>query len=371
MKKLASTKTLQKAPQKPPRDQRERLVLMGLIELYLETGKPVGSNTLRENGFEALSSATIRNYFAKLEDEGLLKQQHSSGGRIPTSLAYQMYAEAHLKTPQIEDREEKRIKKLLFKETQEIASYLQHAAEKISEVTGCAVFLSSPRFDQDFVSDVKLVTIDAHRCLCILITNFGQVHTETLFTDKRLSNFTIKRLEGYFHWRLTGLDKPTLSPEEEEIGVRFYSEAMLRHLVGSTHFSEEDITKTGFSKLLAFPDFNDATALAEGLGLFENREALQSLLKECSKNGHLSCWIGGALQGCSAIAIPYRIHQNIVGAIAILGPHRIPYRKLFGILLAASEAISTSLTKSLYKFKISYRQPQSEPMHLLLEKKDE
>ena len=371
MRKTAPRNLLQTLTRKPPKDQRERLVLMGLIELYLETGKPVGSNTLRENGFEALSSATIRNYFSKLEEEGLLKQQHSSGGRTPTSLAYQLYAEAHLKSPQIEEKDSKQLKKSLLKETRELASYLQHAAETVSEATGCAVFLSSPRFDQDFVTDVKLVAVDSHRCLCILITDFGLVHTETLYTDKRLSNFTIKRLEGYFHWKLTGLDKPTLSPEEEELAARFYSEAMLRHLVGSTHFSHEDITKTGFSKLLAFADFNDATALAEGLGLFENREALQTLLQECSKNGNLSCWIGGALQGCSAIAIPYRIHQNVVGAIAILGPHRIPYRKLFGILLAAADAISTSLTKSLYKFKISYRQPQNEPLHLLLEKKND
>lgn len=375
MKNLAlkkpSAKAPQKLPQKPPRDQRERLVLMGLIDLYLETGKPVGSNTLRENGFEALSSATIRNYFAKLEEEGLLKQQHSSGGRIPTSPAYQLYAEACIKNPQLDEREEKQLQKSLLKETREIANYLQHAAETLSEVTGCAVFMSAPRFDQDFVVDIKLVVIDSHRCLCVLITDFGLVHTETLYTDKRLSSFTVKKLEMYFHWKLTRLDKPMLSPAEEELAARLYSEAMLRHLVGSTHFSTEDITKTGFSKLLAFGDFNDATALAEGLGVFENRQALQSLLQECSKNGNLSCWIGGALQGCSAIAIPYRIHQNIVGAIAILGPQRIPYRKLFGILNAASKVISTSLTKSLYKFKISYRQPQNEPLHLLLEKKND
>lgn len=358
---------------KPPKDQRERLVLMGLIELYLETGKPVGSNTLRENGFESLSSATIRNYFSKLEDEGLLKQQHSSGGRIPTSLAYQMYAEAYLKSPEVDEKETKQLKKSLSKETRELASYLQHITEIISETTGCAVFLSSPRFDQDFVMEVKLVAIDTHRCLCVLITDFGIIHTETLYTDKRLSNFTLKRLESFFHWKLTNLDKPSLPPEEEVIANRFYSEVMLRHLVGSTHFTTSDITKTGFSKLLAFADFHDATALAEGLGLFENRTALQALLQECCKSGNLSCWIGGALKGCSAIAIPYRINQAIVGAVAILGPHRIPYRKLFGTLIAAAEAISSSLTKSLYKFRISYRQPATEgdQFCLLLENKNE
>ena len=94
---------------KPAKDERERLVLLGLVELYLETGKPVGSSTLREHGFQNLSSATIRNYFAKLEKGGFLKQQHSSGGRIPTEGAYKLYVET-LK-PQIKEKDAEGLRK--------------------------------------------------------------------------------------------------------------------------------------------------------------------------------------------------------------------------------------------------------------------
>lgn len=355
-------------PRKPPKDKREKWVLLGLIDLYLETGKPVGSNTLRENGFDTLSSATIRNYFAKLEEEGLLKQQHSSGGRIPTPLAYKLYAETYLKSPLIDEKENKLLRQNIRKETRELAVYLQSVAEVLSEATHCAVFLSAPRFDHDFVLDIKLVGIDSNRCLCVIITDFGQVMTELLYDSKKMSSFTLKRLENFFRWRLTGLDKPTLSADEEILAARFYNEVMMRHLVGSTHFTTEDIYKTGFSKLLAYPDFNDATALADGLGLFENEEALRTLLQDCAKAGDLSCWIGGSLQGCSALAIPYKINQSIAGSIAILGPNRIPYRKLFGILQTASEAISESLTSSLYKFKITFRHPEASN-YLLLENK--
>lgn len=342
---------------KPPKDQRERLVLLGLVELYLETGKPVGSNTLRENGFDNLSSATIRNYFSKLEEDGFLKQQHSSGGRIPTHLAYQLYAKTFITSPIIDEKEQKSLRSQLHRETREIAGYLQHVAEVISEETNCAVFLSAPRFDQDFILDVKLVGIDNSRCLCVLVTDFGLVQSELLHADKKLSNFTLKRLEAYFRWKLTGLDKPKLNDEEESLAARFYSEVMMRHLVGHTNFTQEDIYKTGFSKLLSYADFNDATALATGLGLFENPNALRALLGECAKAGDLSCWIGDKLEACSAIAIPYRINQTIVGSIAILGPNRIPYRKLFGILETASEALSQALTTSMFKFKITFRQP--------------
>lgn len=350
---------------KPAKDQRERLVLFGLIELFLQTGKPIGSNTLRENGFEMLSSATIRNYFAKLEEEGLLKQHHSSGGRIPTPAAYKLYAQTHQDKPLVDEKEKQHLRTSLLREGREVAAYLQQAAEKISELTQCAVFLSSPRFDQDFILDIKLLAIDNHRCLVALITDFGLVHTEILHSEKKLSNFTLKRLESYFSWKMTGLDKPTLDQEEEAIADRFYKEVMLRHIVSYTNFSSEDIYKTGFSKLLAYPDFNEASALANGLSLFENGAQLRSILHESCKSDTLSCWIGDDLHpfapaatACSVIAAPYKINQSIAGAIALLGPNRIPYRHLFGVLQIASDLVTESLTRSLYKFKITFRQPK-------------
>lgn len=351
---------------KPAKDQREKGVLLGLVELYLETGKPIGSNTLRENGFDYLSSATIRNYFAKLEESGYLKQQHSSGGRIPTPLAYKLYADMHLNANALEEKEKQQLKSRLLRESREVASYLQHAAEVVSESTGCAVFLSAPRFDQDFVLDIKLVAVDHNRCLCVVITDFGLVHTEVLYTENKLSNFSLKRIESYFHWRIKGLDKPTLNEGEEELAVRFYNELILRHIVTYTNFSAEDIYKTGFSRLLLYPDFNNAAALASGLSLFENPHHLRSLLRECCEAKNLSCWIGedhsGPTHACSILAIPYRINQTIVGSIAILGPQRMPYKRLFGLLQAASEYISETLTRSMYKFKITFREPKAAPV---------
>ena len=79
---------------KLPKNDREQAVLLGLIELFLKMGKPIGSHTLQENGFESLSSATIRNYFGKMEEAVFAKQQHTSGGRIPTEKAFRLLARA-------------------------------------------------------------------------------------------------------------------------------------------------------------------------------------------------------------------------------------------------------------------------------------
>ena len=342
---------------KQERIQREKTILLGLVDLYIKTGKPVGSNTLKENGFDALSSATLRNYFSKLEMDGYLKQQHSSGGRIPTDEAYLHYAKTKYLASGVDPKILKRVE-FLKVPTREVGGRLHKAAELLSELTGCAIFLSAPRFDQDFITDVKLVGIDAYRCLCVLITDFGLIQTETLYSEKKLSSFSIKRIENYFRFRMTGLDEPTLAQDEKEIADKFYSEVLLRHIVGYTNFSASDIYKTGFSTLLNYPEFQDASALASGLGLFEDLSGMRTLLNETMAHLDLKFWIGKELKNCSVIAMPYFVHQKAVGAFALLGPSRIDYEAIFGLMRAFSDCLSKGLEESMYKFNISYREPK-------------
>jgi heat-inducible transcriptional repressor len=184
-------------------------------------------------------------------------------------------------------------------------------------------------------------------------------------------------MENYFSWRLKGEGEaaPPLTEEEEKIAKHFYHEIMIRYIVNYSHFSHEDLYRTGFSNLLAFPEFNDPLALANGLSLFENPQKLSSLLKDSATQEGISFWIGKDLTSyapsashCAVIAMPYRINQVTVGAIGLLGPTRMPYRHLFGILQVFSAYISESLTRSLYKFKLQYR--QAKPGDTYLDKED-
>ncbi len=367
MKSLKSIK-----PKRAAKQEREHQVLLGLVDYYIKTGKAVGSNTLKDEGFENLSSATIRNYFAALEEDGYLMQQHTSGGRIPTNQAFRLYAQEFIEQDSSSFKSNESIKSLRQSETREIASYLLNAAEILSNLTNTAIFLSAPRFDHDYVIDLKLVTIDTNRCLCVIVTDFGVIQTEILYIDKKLTSFSAKRVESYFHWRLTGNDKPeNLTEDEEKLAQQFYNELMVRYIVGYSNFTNEEIHRTGFSKLLSYPDFHETATLAKSLALFENVQSMRLMLKECSKLNQIKCWIGEDLETfsqnipeCSVIAVPYSINQQSVGAIALLGPVRIPYSQLFQLLKAFSEAISEALTRNIYKYKISFRQPQQESLEI-------
>ncbi len=338
------------------------------MEYYLKTGKPVGSNTLKDAEFESLSSATIRNYFARLEEEGYLVQQHTSGGRIPTDKALRLYASEHLDSRVVTPQQINSLEKLGSVETEEIARYLQQAADTLSQLAGCAVFLNAPRFDHDFIVNIKFVEIDIHRCVCILMTSFGKIHTEVMNVEKKLSSFTVKRIEAYFHWRLTGHGKPEqMEKEEELLAQQLYNEVMVRYIVGYSNFIDEEIYRTGFSKLLNYPEFQDAGALAGSLSLFENSQSMKLMLHETSKQETLKFWIGSDLSkytsnghDCAVIAIPYRVNLQTVGSIGILGPSRLEYKSIFGLLRYFAEAISKTLTRDIYQFKISIRTPNEE-----------
>ena len=359
---------------KLPKNDREQAVLLGLVELYLKSGKPIGSHTLQENGFESLSSATIRNYFSKMETQGYLKQQHTSGGRIPTEAAFRLYAKENLNEGIVESEQEKVLEGAFLNERRDIATTLNRAAEVLSEIAGCAVFLSTPRFDQDFIQDIRLIALDPSKLLSVIITDFGLVKTETIYLDKAVEAPFLRTCEEYFLWRMNKGEKPLFRNESEtKMAQRIYNEILVRHVVGYANLPGEEIVRTGLSKLLGYPEFNDAVQLANSLSLLENETEMRKVLEECSKKDELMVSIGDSLSPyvpkgseCAILAIPYRINQTIAGSIALLGPMRLPYRNLFGLLQLFSEKLSRALTDSVYKYKITFRSapqlPQIEEM---------
>lgn len=351
------------------KEGREKRVLLALVEYYIQTGKPVGSSSLKEVDIGDLSSATIRNYFARLEQEGYLIQQHTSGGRIPTEKAFRYYAKENVESRELPPEVKERCQTIENHDSRKITSYLQQAAEELGRLTHSAIFLSAPRFDHDSITTIKFISIDNTHGLCIIITDFGVIKTEIVYVDKKLSAFSIKRIEDYFQWRLTGHNPPDhIEPDEERLAQKIYNELVVRYIVGYSNFTDYEIYRTGFSHLITYPEFHDATQLATSLSLFENSHSMRLLLKECSKHNAMKFWIGTDLESystltpnCAILAIPYRIATQPVGAIGLLSSMRIPYDKLFPLLYLFSDMISETITRNIYKFKIKFRHPHESP----------
>jgi heat-inducible transcriptional repressor len=345
------------------KQDKEKKILLGLVEKYIETNTPVGSNSLKESGYEDMSSATIRNYFATLEQKGLLMQPYISGGRIPTMKAFKIYAHSCLRDLKIDKKDDQTLKSKLLIDTKEIAHYLNSSLEVLSELCNLSVFQSSPRFDQDFISNVKLMSLDSNRLLCVIITDFGLIKTEILHIDQSLNEKDISLIEGFFLWRMNKSQKPIIENQKlYKLAQHLYNEIMVRYIVGYTTLNIEDIEKTALSKLLSYPEFKDPSVLAEALSIFEDQNQMHKILKDCIKNDEISVYIGKDLEefgleaeNTSLICIPYYVGGVSLGAIGVLCPIRSNYKKIFAILEKYSQYLSTTLSKNIYKYKITYR----------------
>jgi heat-inducible transcriptional repressor len=352
------------------KSERQKKVLLGLVDLYIQEGKPIGSNTLKDSEFQDISSATIRNYFIKLENDGFLAQPHASGGRIPTKKAYSLYAQEFTSSNDpISVQEHEWLENLKTQDVKEVSALLQASLNEFSNFTKTACFLSSPRFDQDSILHVKLVSIDIHRSICVLVTNFGLIQTEILYSQQKLSSFSLKRLENYFCFRLFGTPSPEdLTDFEKEIAEQFFNEVLIRYIVNYVNFPKEDSYNAGLSNLLSYFEFDNAQTLAKGLAVMEHPDALSKIFNHSIQSNKLSYWIGDDVEQfgcetkeCSVISIPYYINQTPAGSIVLLAPQRIPYHRLFSLLKKYSENLSQALTKSVFTHQIAFRCPTPQP----------
>jgi heat-inducible transcriptional repressor len=345
------------------KEDKEKSILFGLIEQYIKLNAPIGSNSLRESGFEHMSSATIRNYFAELEKKDLITQQHASGGRIPTAKAFKLYAQFCLETYQIDKKDEKVLQKELNQKDKKITDYLNNSLEFLSDFINLSVFQSSPRFDQDFVNDIKLLALDKNKLLCVIVTDFGLIKTEILYSSQEIDNNLINTIENFFLWRMNKKSKPYIEDQSTyKLAQHLYNEIMVRYIVGYANYSKEDIHKTGLSKLLSYPEFKDPMVLAEGLSIFENVDQMHMIMQETTKLNSMTYFIaedfekfGFKIENTSLICIPYYIANIAVGTIGILCPLRIPYKRIFPILKMYSQCLSKNLTDAIYKYKITFR----------------
>lgn len=349
------------------RQRRALQILLQLVELHLRTGRPVGSQALKEEGVKHLSSATLRNYFAQLESLGYLRQTHISGGRLPTDAAFEVYAHEALISARADVHQG--LKAANFEQHlpppsgSGLSSWIESIAGELSRRTRCCIALTLPRFTQDFVVRVQLVSLLNRRLLSVVCTQFGLVHTTSLSVEWSRDQSALEDLTAYCNWRLNeSLPKPPLTSGDEQAYSQIHGEIMIHYLIQHSGLSHQRLALTGLSQLLCHSECREPSVFAEFLTLLEERRSWRRLLNHAQSQPDPLLWVGRGLSPyfpeashCSVIAGTYRLHRTSVGAIALIGPVRMPYREVFGHLIAAQEHLQRHLTESIYKFNIDVK----------------
>ncbi|MCH7948034.1 MAG: heat-inducible transcription repressor HrcA [candidate division Zixibacteria bacterium] len=332
---------------------REREVLASLITQYIASADPVGSRLIANKFMTDLSSATIRNTLQDLEEQGLLKQPHTSAGRVPTDLGYRFYVDFLLQPEELSQEIKDEIKSKILKEGQGINEILGQTCRVLSDITKQLGVTMAPRFDAGILKRLELIPIAEDRLMAVVVVRSGLARSVIIEIEAAVSDSILSELEQVINERLAGL---TLGEIRKTVVQRMADVSGHGKLLNLLIDSKDNIWKeseesglhlSGAGQLVTKPEFASKEKLSELLKVMENGKILSDFLNQQEEEG-LLITIGNESKfsevlNCSLVTSSYRV-GNIKGTVGIIGPTRMPYSQLVSVVEYTARTISETLS---------------------------
>lgn len=325
-------------------DERKKKILQAVIRNYLETGEPVGSRTISKYTDLNLSSATIRNEMADLEEMGYILQPHTSAGRIPSDKGYRLYVDAMLEEKQREIVERN---ELLVERQDKMEKLLKQMAKVLAQNTRYATMISAPQVRRNKVKFIQLSRVDAHQLLAVIVIEGNVIKNNILVVEEELSDETLLKLNILLNTNLNGLSineisLAMISVMKQQAGIHSDIVSEVIDAVAEAIRAEEDleIYTSGTNNIFRYPELADQQKASELINTFEEKQLLGELLQDASAGAEgtgIQVYIGAetplqSMKDCSVVTAVYELGDGMKGTIGIVGPKRMDYDKVVGML---------------------------------------
>ena len=332
---------------------RQKLILKAIVEEYVNTAEPVASFDLMSKPYLNFSSATLRAEMATLEQLGLIEKPHTSSGRVPTSFGYKYYVE-NLVTRDTDVVSDFPLIDQIFKEHNLMKEEaIKEAMNLLSKLTNYTSMALGADYRSELVKKMDFIPVSDYEAVILIVTNEGHVSNQTIKIPNGLKSEDLKNVvkvldEVLRNKHITDVEK-ILNDEFARLQVKEimdYQDQLLNTFVNAfSKFYKENYYLSGMSNLFGQPEFNDVNKLKKYMEAFEEGEVMRLV---GNTNG-LTVRIGSenkilAMDDCTIISVPYRIDDDKVGTIAVIGPTRMEYKKVIPLV----EYIAGNMTK-LYK----------------------
>ena len=318
-------------------DERKTKILQAIIRNYLETGEPVGSRTISKYTDLHLSSATIRNEMADLEEMGYILQPHTSAGRIPSDKGYRFYVDTMM-----EDREREvvEMKEMLLERQDKMETLLKQVARVLAQNTQYATMISAPQTHHNKVKFIQLSRVDEDQILAVIVVEGNVIKNNILSVTQELTDETLLKLNILLNTHLNGLSM-------EEINLGMIAAMKQQAGIHSDIVSEvidavEDleIYTSGTNNIFRYPELADQSKASELINTFEEKKQLSGLIQDTlTEENHtgIQVYIGNetpvqSMKDCSVVTATYELGEGMKGTIGIIGPKRKDYDKVIGTL---------------------------------------
>lgn len=325
-------------------------ILTAIIDEYIRTGEPVGSKSLAEAYDIKVSSATIRNTMAALEQEGYLDHPHTSAGRVPTFKGFRYYIDNLMNPEPVAAENISRIDELLDKGGLSDDAIVESASTALAEITKCAAISTNHASKFSVISKVDVIPTGRRMYVLLLITSNGAIKNKVCrmefdFTDEQMKNFT-----DFLNENLRGVNLENMSEEYVEklvsaMGSYMLSLSPLLHAVYelSEEMMRDSVDVKGESNLLACGDIpaQDVMRFLEQKNLFP--EMLDGALSGISvKFGEEDGTM--AISNSTVVSASYYKDGKPAGTLGIIGPMRLDYRKVIPYIEYLSKKVTRMLS---------------------------
>ncbi len=337
--------------------ERKKRILHAVVASHIKTADPVGSRTVARTYRMGLSSATIRNEMADLEEMGYLEQPHTSAGRIPSQKGYRYYVDHLMTSSKLSDEEELSISRSLSSEKmREIEQIIANAVKVLSAVTRQTSLIMGPQFQKSTFQQMRILPLDERRGLVVLITDSGFIKNKVIELNQSLSPPELQQVVSYLNHKLFGLsiDQVTTSLINELKRDLFRRLEILEQafILLEESLREEQQARVylgGTTNILSQPEFKSVDKIHRMLSLFEQESLLFEILEKCLSEEGIVVKIGTEneyedIHECSLITATYKIKQRVLGTIGVLGPTRMDYRWIIAVLRCLVDQLNRTLS---------------------------
>lgn len=336
-------------------DERKMKILKAIIKNYLETGEPVGSRTISKYTDLNLSSATIRNEMADLEELGYILQPHTSAGRIPSDKGYRLYVDdmMHEKEKELKEKETEvdEMKEFLIEKVDRVETLLQSMAKTLATNTNYATMITGPQIQQHKIKFIQLSQVDEEKLLCVMVLEGNIIKNKIIPVEDYIDSEILLKLNILLNSSLNGL-----SIEDINLGIISkmtmqagnHSELVRNILdaVAEAVGNEENmpIYTSGATNIFKYPELSDSENASRLISTFEEKQLLTSLVPV--HNEGIQVYIGdetpvNTMKDCSVITATYELEDGLKGTIGIIGPKRMDYEKALEAITSVKEKLKS------------------------------
>lgn len=329
--------------------ERQKELLKKIVESYIKTCKPVGSKSLCEElGF---SSATIRNEMSELENLGFLEKCHISSGRIPSEKGYKFYVENLMQPKELTGEDMLKLQTIFKNNDLELGDAINRCVEIISDITNYTSIVLGKKSEDNNLQQVNIVPISENKVVALVCTNQGIVENRQFEIPTTISINEIVKTSELINKMLVGTPINEVSQRLEFEVKPIISKKIKQYETVYNIFHEafddfveqnSNIYFSGKTKIFEQPEYNNINEIKRLANKFEDDNFIQNIEENNKKNG-VNIYIGNENDFDSNVTVvksTYNVNGQ-KGTIAIIGPKRMEYDKVVGLLSYITENLES------------------------------